>query len=107
MSKWAFALVALLVLVACGDATAPPSPALVAFRLDAATCRGSADFQFFIDGASVGRANLAAGAAEEFTVRPGEHIAGFQMDNIPIVYTSTLRVESGQRFTLLMTCASS
>jgi hypothetical protein len=99
-------LLTLLLVAACSSATAPPAPALVAFRLDAATCRGNAALTFYIDGATVGARTLAAGEVEQFTVRPGDHIAAFGMTGIPQVFTSSLTVLAGQRFTLLMTCVA-
>jgi hypothetical protein len=91
---------------ACSSPAAPAQPALVAFRLDAATCRGEAALTFYIDGATVGAKTLSAGASEEYVVRPGDHIAAFAMTGIPIVFTSPLSVLAGQRFTLLMTCVA-
>jgi hypothetical protein len=102
----ALALLVLLLVAGCSSATAPPAPALVAFRLDAATCRGTAALTFYIDGSMVGTKTLLAGDAEQFTVRPGDHIAAFGMTGIAQVFTSSLTVLAGQRFTLLMTCVA-
>jgi hypothetical protein len=102
----ALILLTLALLGACSSPAAPPQPALVAFRLDAATCRGAAALTFYIDGATVGAKTLSAGASEEYVVRPGDHIAAFAMTGIPVVFTSSLSVLAGQRFTLLMTCAA-
>ena len=103
------AIASLLALAACSsDLTAPSSrSAEIIFRLDAVSCRGSAQFELFIDGAHAGSQSMSPGDSAKFDVKAGQHSAGATAPNstgVSIWFPQMVTLAPGQSYLLTMRC---
>lgn len=95
--------------VACGgdSGTNPQRIGTLIFRLDAQTCTGSGQLNFFLDGATIGTATLSAGQDKAFPNQPaGQHIAGASETRTGgyVWPSQTVTIPEGSSFTTVLTC---
>lgn len=97
--------------VACGSSsdssTAPAASAQVQWKVDGASCTGSATVLFFVDGTQIGQAVLAAGGSPSgfFTVTVTQHTLGARTSTSSIVWPSTtVNFTANEQFTQVLTC---
>jgi len=96
-------------LAACGGSdSSPTGPAMteVDFKVDAATCSGSAAINLFVDGTMVGTETLSAGLdSHHYPTTVGTHVlsASIANTNGRTWGPTTVAVPAGG-YTLLLTC---
>jgi hypothetical protein len=98
-------------LVGCGSSsdssTAPAASAQVQWKVDGASCTGSATVLFFVDGTQIGQAVLAAGGSPSgfFTVTVAQHTLGARTSTNSVVWPSTtVTFTANEQFTQVLTC---
>lgn len=108
LSRRVIAVAGALAVSACGsDLTAPSRSSEIIFRLDAITCRGTAQVELFIDGAHAGSQSMSPGDSATFSVQAGDHSAGATApttDGVSIWFPQMVTLAPGQRYVLTMRC---